>query len=322
MPSPVENTQNPGSDFDQENMLPLICPTTHATLQRNGDSLVAQDGGCRYRISASGIPMFAENISLPDAQRQQALYDSMADKYVANLSYPHTQEYMKYLDDAFLTEIAPQDMGEVLELCCGHGELLTLSPLEFSRGVGVDLSISMLEAGQEHHQNAEHFTFVQADATQLPFEDNSFNAVFIFGGIHHVPEREALFKEVFRVLLPGGRFYFREPVSDFILWRMIRSVVYAVSPALDADTERPLVWGETVPVLESAGLRLQSWKTYGFLGFCFFMNSDVLVFNRLFRFIPGIRSITRLAARLDDLMLKIPGMSNAGLQVIGVAEKK
>ena len=51
------------------------------------------------------------------------------------------------------------------------------------------------------------------------------------------------------------------------------------------------------------------------------MNSDVLVFNRLFRFIPGIRSITRFAAYLDDLVVKLPGLSRAGLQVIGVAEK-
>ena len=51
------------------------------------------------------------------------------------------------------------------------------------------------------------------------------------------------------------------------------------------------------------------------------MNSDVLVFNRLFRFIPGIRFITRLAVNLDDLMVRLPGLSRAGLQVIGVAEK-
>jgi hypothetical protein len=42
---------------------------------------------------------------------------------------------------------------------------------------------------------------------------------------------------------------------------------------------------------------LTSWKTYGFLGFCLLMNSDVLIFNRLFRFIPGIRAITRAFAR-------------------------
>ena len=51
------------------------------------------------------------------------------------------------------------------------------------------------------------------------------------------------------------------------------------------------------------------------------MNSDVLVFNRLFRFIPGIRALTRLAAKFDDWTVRMPGLRRAGLQVVGVAEK-
>jgi hypothetical protein len=90
---------------------------------------------------------------------------------------------------------------------------------------------------------------------------------------------------------------------------------------LDADTERPLLFDETAPPLEKAGFRLKSWETYGFFGFCFFANSDVLVFNRVFRFVPGIVALTRLATRLDDLTLKLPGMKRQGLQVVGLAEK-
>ena len=51
------------------------------------------------------------------------------------------------------------------------------------------------------------------------------------------------------------------------------------------------------------------------------MNSDVLLFNRVFRFIPGIRFVTRFAARLDDAVTKLPGLERCGLQVIGVVEK-
>ena len=98
-------------------------------------------------------------------------------------------------------------------------------------------------------------------------------------------------------------------------------MIYRLSPILDAGTERPLVYQETVSPLEKAGFRLKTWRTYGFLGFCFFMNSDVLVFNRLFRFIPGIRGLTRLVVALDELTLKLPGMARMGLQVVGVAEK-
>ena len=84
-----------------------------------------------------------------------------------------------------------------------------------------------------------------------------------------------------RILKPDGWLYFREPVSDFALWRWIRAVVYRLPPMLDHETERPLLYDETAPVLSASGLSLRHWTTHGFLGFCLFMNSDVLVFNRL-----------------------------------------
>ena len=51
------------------------------------------------------------------------------------------------------------------------------------------------------------------------------------------------------------------------------------------------------------------------------MNSDVLYFNRLFRFIPGIRYITRAFARFDNWCTGLPGLRRAGLQVVGKAVK-
>ena len=105
------------------------------------------------------------------------------------------------------------------------------------------------------------------------------------------------------------------------MWRWLRALIYRLSPGLDHNTERPLLWQETWPVLESAGLEPQLWRTCGFLGFCFFMNSDILFFNRLFRFVPGIRAITRWAAWLDERTVHLPGMSRAGLQVVGYARK-
>jgi hypothetical protein len=47
----------------------------------------------------------------------------------------------------------------------------------------------------------------------------------------------------------------------------------------------------------------------------------VLFFNRAFRFLPGIRAITRASARLDEALLALPGLERVGLQVIGIAQK-
>ena len=299
----------------------LCCPETKQALHRENDKFISTDGANHYAITSTGIPLFAESVLSADGEKQRTHYDKVAAKYVENLGYPHTIEYLSYLDKMFVNQIGSADLANVAEICCGHGELLALLDRNDIQGIGVDVSRNMLEFACHKHKANKNFIFVQGDATMLPLLDSQFDSVFMFGGIHHVPDRFALFSEVFRILRPGGRFYFREPVSDFFLWRWLRAVIYYLSPALDSETERPLLWKETVPLLESIGFRLVSWKTYGFLGFCFFMNSDVLVFNRMFRYIPGIRAITRLAANFDNICTHIPGFSKAGLQVIGVVEK-
>jgi len=303
--------------IDRDRLALLVCPRTREPLAEKAGLLENRSGTDRYRISAAGIPLFAERFLGEDARRQQAHYDRVAKAYIENLGYPHTQEYAHYLDAEILLEF-DRPLGICAEVCCGRGEALRLLQDRVDRAIGVDVSERMLEAA---HADLPAFLFVQGDATRLPLAAESLDSVLMFGGIHHVNEREALFAEIHRVLKPGGRFYFREPLNDFWLWRLLRDVIYRWSPALDHETERPLREHDTVPLLERAGFRLRTWKSRGFLGFCFFMNSDVLVFNRLFRFVPGIRALTRLAARADHWAVHLPGLRRAGLQVIGVAEK-
>ena len=282
----------------------LACPLTGSPLSRAGRALLPAKGAVRYAISAEGIPLFAEKFLSDDARVQQRHYDTIAAAYMKNLAYPHTQEYMAYLDRVFEDVARTENLGIAAEICCGRGEAFLLLGdrmkhwlravvyRRMEHCVGVDISESMLKSALSLH-GRERLTLLQGDATMLPLASGSFDSVCMLGGIHHVSDRQALFSEVARILKPGGRFYFREPLSDLFLWRWLRWVVYRLSPILDHETERPLRHRETVPVLEAVGLKLEHWSSHGFLGFCLFMNSDVLSFNRLFRFIPGIRAITR-----------------------------
>ncbi len=297
----------------------LRCPHGGGRVTRDGNGLVAESGR-RYPVTESGIALFGEEDISPDAAAQQKHYDTIASAYVRNLEYPHTREYMSYLDGAFMAALGDWPVGVTAEICCGRGEAFRLLRDRIEIGVGLDISRTMLEEAQRDLANAR-LAFVQGDATRMPLADSAFDTVFMFGGIHHVPARDQLFREVFRILRPGGRFYYREPVSDFVLWRALRAVIYRISPTLDHLTERPLLSRETIPVLEAAGLRPLGWHTYGFIGFCLFMNSDVLFINRPLRFMPGIRAVTRGAVALDELTRRLPGMATRGLQVVGMAEK-
>ncbi len=300
----------------------LRCPVSLETLVRaDAKTLSSTTSGRSFAINECGVPLFAADIVSPEARVQQAHYDRIAAAYAANLEYPHTQEYMAYLDQALETAIGSAGLGVAAELCCGNGEALKLLSGRIGRYIGVDISEKMLNIASRMHSHPAAL-FVQGDATSLPLADACIDSVIMLGGIHHVPDRRRLFSEIARVLKPGGRMIFREPVSDFVLWRALRAVVYRLSPILDHTTERPLIHAETVPLLEEVGLDPHLYQTHGFLGFCLFMNSDVLFFNRVFRFIPGIRALTRAAAQFDRLLLSLPSMRGAGLQVIGIAVKK
>ena len=298
----------------------LQCPEAGEPLSQRGDTLVCRSNRHRFPVSPAGVPVFAETFLSADARLQRDHYDRIAGAYLRNLAYPHTMEYTAYLDRVLLEAFGAREPGLLAEICCGRGEALHLIGDRATRAIGVDVSLKMLDAARRDFPG-DTFGFIQADATILPLKDDLFDTVVMLGGIHHVRDRRGLFAEIFRVLKPGGVFLWREPVSDFLPWRALRSIIYRLSPTLDHETERPLLWKETVPPLEEAGLRLRTWRTCGFLGFCLLMNSDVLVFNRGFRFIPGIRWFARAMARFDDAVVRFPGLSRAGLQVVGVAEK-
>ncbi|MHC4650362.1 MAG: class I SAM-dependent methyltransferase [Planctomycetota bacterium] len=302
----------------------LRCPETGQALRLDGAELITVDGRHRHRVTDAGVPLLAPELLRPESRAQKAHYDRIAGIYTDSLDLPHTRAYSAYLDRVLLKSIPPGPLGYIGELCCGRGEAIRLlSARDGDRpvgGVGIDISPRMLEAASRDHPGTP-WLFVQGDATMLPLADEVFDNVFVLGGIHHVNDRDRLFAEVLRVLKPGGRFFWREPLDDLFAWRWMRAAVYRLSPTLDPSTERPLRSRETTRQLERAGLELLRWRTCGFVGFCILMNSDVLVLNRLLRHVPGISSLTRLWARIDDSIVRLPGLRQAGLQVVGVARK-
>lgn len=100
----------------------------------------------------------------------------------------------------------------LLDVGCGTGAVL--SELE-KRGpsVGIDLSHEALRLSKERGLNH----LVYANAEQLPFIDNQFDAVLSLDTIEHVPNDKAAAAEIFRVLKPGGIFVMNVPAFNW-LW--------------------------------------------------------------------------------------------------------
>ncbi|HRI62881.1 MAG TPA: methyltransferase domain-containing protein [Polyangium sp.] len=104
----------------------------------------------------------------------------------------------------------------VLDLGCGPGisAFGMLDRVPDAHVVGLDLSHTMLflaELWRKREPNGHHVEFIRADATQLPFEDHSFDAVTGHSFLYLLPDAEAVLREVKRVLRPGSRCAFLEP---------------------------------------------------------------------------------------------------------------
>lgn len=92
---------------------------------------------------------------------------------------------------------------EVLEIATGPGLLAKHVAPAAARMVATDYSDGMI-AEAKKGQCPDNLTFEVADATSLPYEDDSFDAVLISNALHVMPEPEKALKEIDRVLRPGG----------------------------------------------------------------------------------------------------------------------
>src|SRR5690349_6710367 len=123
-------------------ILPLLrCPRSGGALALEDGVLVAPGTDYRYAISPSGIPLLADGVLSRDGEAQRDHYDEVAASYLTNLTYPHTREYMAYLDRALLGVAGAGSLGSLgttAEICCGAGEGLHLFGSRIEIGVGVD----------------------------------------------------------------------------------------------------------------------------------------------------------------------------------------
>jgi ubiquinone/menaquinone biosynthesis C-methylase UbiE len=120
------------------------------------------------------------------------------------------------------------DGGTALELGCGRGlgVPIILDDFGAARMIGLDLDPAQVERARASIAPA-HRGRVElrvGDAAQLEFPDQSFDGVFDFAILHHVPPWRQALAEVRRVLRPGGRFYFVEVLRDLLETRLVRTL--------------------------------------------------------------------------------------------------
>jgi demethylmenaquinone methyltransferase/2-methoxy-6-polyprenyl-1,4-benzoquinol methylase len=105
-----------------------------------------------------------------------------------------------------LQPILDNENAVVLDVACGTGDLsLELSQNGKARVIGTDFCRPMLAVAQQKNGGVKTaIPYVEADAMQLSFADNSFDAVTIAFGLRNLPNYENGLRELNRILKPGG----------------------------------------------------------------------------------------------------------------------
>jgi demethylmenaquinone methyltransferase/2-methoxy-6-polyprenyl-1,4-benzoquinol methylase len=155
------------------------------------------------------------------------LFATIADRY------DFITRFLSYGQDArwkrramALADVTPAD--RVLDLACGTGDLLFEAASGCRRGVGLDVTLRMLQLARQRadrippgpaHAPVQAPAFIAGDMMALPFRDASFDVVTTGYGLRNVPDLAIAIAEIARVLRPGGRLVsldFNRPANPIV----------------------------------------------------------------------------------------------------------
>jgi SAM-dependent methyltransferase len=146
----------------------------------------------------------------------------------------------------------------VLDVGCGvGGPARSLAAIFGCNVTGIDLSPAFIDAAKyltSRSGLSNRVSFQLGDAMHLPFEDSTFEVLFLQHVAMNIGDRSALYAEIHRVLRPSGRF----ATYDLVLRQ--GDVVYPVPWARNASTSFLLSEDDTRIKLEEAGFTPLLWR--------------------------------------------------------------
>jgi ubiquinone/menaquinone biosynthesis C-methylase UbiE len=109
------------------------------------------------------------------------------------------------LEKDVLRFVAPSGDERALDSGTGSGALAFALAPHVRKVVGVDIVPELLEQARKRAERFPNVTFVEGDATKLPFDYGSFDLAGSLRTLHHIPRPELAMAELVRVTRPRGR---------------------------------------------------------------------------------------------------------------------
>jgi demethylmenaquinone methyltransferase/2-methoxy-6-polyprenyl-1,4-benzoquinol methylase len=166
------------------------------------DNHVDRTGKSRYGIT-----------ELPTHKKEFAVrlhFDRVAEKYdFMNTLLSFGLHYAWKRSAVRMLDLKPGE--NVLDMCGGTGDMAVLAQKNVGpkgRVVLYDINRAMMETGRakrRRHPEKDRLTYIQGNGEAISFEDNSFDAVIVSFGIRNFTRLLRGFKEMHRILKPGGK---------------------------------------------------------------------------------------------------------------------
>ena len=179
----------------------------------------------------------------------------------------------------FLADVI-QPGDTVVDIGSGSGvDVLVAARKAGSSGhvYGIDMTPAMISKAEKNVRKAgaDHVRILEGRADDLPLEDASVDVVTSNGVLNLVPDKQKAFREIHRILKPGGRLQ----ISDIVLSK----------PVSDTSKANPQLWAECIVGAVPEGDYLALARTAGF--------DTVVAIDRLDYFARSANEGTRKAAK-------------------------
>jgi len=195
--------------------------------------------------------------------------------------------------DRLLMALGQVDGKHICDIGCGTGLLAWELANRGARVSAIDISTEAVEMTRERNKEfSERVDVQQMDVSNLLYSDESFDLVAGIWILHHLDIMKAA-KEIGRVLKPGGKAVFIEPLAH----NPISNVWRRLTPSMRTPTERPLPYSEILEMGKHfSSVNYQEYALLTLLSSLVYL----ITYNHRFK-----KKSAELLARLEPPFLKV-----------------
>jgi ubiquinone/menaquinone biosynthesis C-methylase UbiE len=204
--------------------------------------------------------------------------------------------------ETLVNAVDPHPGQKVLDLACGSGTAALVAARRYCNVTGIDYVPELIDRAKKRAEaSGLQADFLVADAQNLPFPDNSFDAILSVYGVQFAPDQEKAAAEMVRVCKSGGKIGLAGPVPEGWSGDFFATHANYIPPTPGFNP--PSRWGTEKGLKELLGEEAKSIKTEKRKALQYYLSTDhaVQVFSTWFG--PTLNALEKIDTDQHELLL-------------------